>query len=290
MPPAVGRYRPARDVAMARRGRRGGGRRERASGYSRPWLATASACARTLRFPRSSTRAGLVRALVQLPSLLALLCAIPRIGVCPSESPSGERIRAHLKRRRWGVPRFRLAQGVLCLPGDYRTYSRGRRKHAVRNNVSRARARGIRCTHSTVPGWNPADDPSAPAAPAERWQATNRAGVTVGDAWVTVDDDCALLHFLMTNEPDVRWLLHAAIVERLCLGGCRLLLTSSYDAFLLPVGQQYFQHLLGYSVRRVQVYPPRSPRASGVGRKLALLLALAAGVAVVCGLALASIV
>jgi hypothetical protein len=191
-------------------------------------------------------------ALFQLPFLIALMFVIPRTRVCLSESPAGEQIRVHLRLRRWGLPRFRLAQGVLHLPADFATYLRGRRRQAVRTNVSRARSRGISCTQTVTS--------SGPFGPAEHWQAMREPGVVVGEAWVTIDDECALLHSLVTSEPDVRWLLHTAIVERLCAHGCRQLLTNSYDAFLMSTGQQHFQHLLGYSVERVKPRPPRSPR------------------------------
>jgi hypothetical protein len=96
---------------------------------------------------------------------------------------------------------------------------------------------------------------SGPFGSAECWQAWSRTGALVGEAWVTVDDECALLHSLVTSESDVRWLLHTAIVEQLCARGCRQLLTNSHDAFLMPAGQQHFQHLLGYSVERLILNP-----------------------------------
>jgi hypothetical protein len=235
--------------------------RSRATGYGSPWLAKASACAATLRYARTHTRADRARAVAQLPYLIGLLCAIPRTRVRLSTSPSGERIRAHLERTRWGLPRFRLAQGVLQLPRDHRAYLRGRRRQAVRTNVTRALEQGIRCSHTVVSDWAPFDHRDAPAAPAELWQARNRRGAPVGEAWVTVDDHCALVHSLVTSESGVRWLLHTAIVEHLCDRGCRQLLTNSHDAFLMPAGHQYFQRLLGYSIGHVRptVRPSRMP-------------------------------
>ena len=222
---------------------RGAGSGRRATSYGSRWLSQATACACDLRYVSARTLPRVPRSLLRLPYLIAFLVAIPQTEVRLSEDPSGERIRAHLRLRRWGLPRFRLAQGVLHVPADFATYMRGRRRQALRTNVARARARGIGCTQ-TILG-------SGPFGPAEHWQARTRAGILVGEAWVTVDAECALLHSLVTSESDVRWLLHASIVERLCLGGCRQLLTNSHDAFLMPAGQQHFQHLLGYSVERV---------------------------------------
>lgn len=166
------------------------------------------------------------------------------------------------------------------MPAEYGAYLRGRSRQAVRTNVARARAEGIRCTHTVVSGWTPLDHGQAPAAPAERWQARDRAGVFVGEAWLTIDDDCALMHSLATTRSGVRWLLHTAIVEDLCDRGCGRLLTNSHDAFLMPAGQQYFQHLLGYSIGRVHPSPRPSPRTSAAGHRLAALLALASAAAV----------
>jgi hypothetical protein len=219
------------------------------TGYGSRRLGRATACASGLRYANARTLPRVPRSLLALPHLIAFLFAIPRTEIRLSRCPSGERIRAHLRQRRWGLPRFRLAQGVLHVPADFATYMRGRRRQAVRTNVSRARSRGIRCTHTHSCG--------GPFGPAEHWLARNRAGNLVGEAWVTVDERCALLHSLVTTESDVRWLLHTAIVERLCGRGCRQLLTNSHDAFLMPAGQQHFQHLLGYSVERVR--PRRSP-------------------------------
>ena len=262
--------------------------RSRATGYGSPWLAKASTCAATLRHARAHTLADRVRALVQLPYLIGLLCAIPRTRIRLSASPSGERIRAHLDLTRWGLPRFRLAQGILHLPRDHRAYLRGRRRQAVRTNVARAREQGIRCSHTVVSDWAPLDHRDAPAAPVQLWQARNLRGDRVGEAWVTVDEHCALVHSLVTSESGVRWLLHTAIVEHLCERGCRQLLTNSHDAFLMPAGHQYFQHLLGYSIGRVRPSVGPSRRLTAPPRRAGALVALV-GAAALSEWALASI-
>src|ERR1700691_290963 len=110
------------------------------TGYGSPWLGRATACASGLRYVSAQTLPRVPRSLLQLPYLIAFLLAIPRTQVRLSGGPSGERIRAHLQLRRWGLPRFRLAQGVLHLPTDFATYMRGRRRQALRTNVSRARS------------------------------------------------------------------------------------------------------------------------------------------------------
>jgi hypothetical protein len=251
-----------------------------ATGYGSSLLGKASVCARALRYWRDSSPASFALGLCTLPYLIGLLCLAPRARLNVSERPSGQRIRAHLRLRRWGLPRFRLAQGVLHLPEDYASYLRGRRRQALRTNIARARARRVECTHSTI-GEGPANGHSCDqSAPVERWQATNRAGSIVGEAWVTVDAECALMHSMVTSETDVRWLLHAAIIEQLCDRGCRHLLTSSHDAFLMAPGQQYFQRLLGYSVERVRLRRSLPAPATSASRVLAVAVLLASAAAV----------
>jgi hypothetical protein len=248
--------------------------RSRATGYGSPWLAKASACAASLRYARGRTRTERARAIVRLPYLVGLLCTIPRTGVRLSANASGERIRAHLQLSRWGLPRFRLAQGVLHLPADHRAYLRGRRRQAVRTNITRALEQGISCSHTIVCGWVPSDHPDAPAAPVEVWLARDRHGEPVGEAWVTVDAHCALVHSLVTSRSGVRWMLHTAIVEHLCERGCSQLLTNSYDAFLMPAGQQYFQRLLGYSVERLRPSARPSLRSAAARHRARTLVGL----------------
>jgi hypothetical protein len=244
-----------------------------------------SDCARSLRFGfRQLGLRGLALILMRLPVLVRFLYGLPRTDIPLSDGPSGLAIAEHLSLTRWGIPRFRLAQGVLCLPPDFAAYLRGHRRQALRTNIHRARELGIDCHSRTVPEWTrPGERKLTRAAPVEHWWATSRDGRTVGEAWLTVDGECALLHSLATSEPYVRWLLHAAIVERLCASRCGLLLTNSYDAPLMAPGQQYFQRLLGYSVARVRRPVQRvAPGAHATLRWPAVgLLAIVAVVAIV---------
>lgn len=212
---------------------------------------------RRTRYRRGRDRAPLIAAgwLLRLPALVRFLRRVPRVRVQLSDRPAGRMIAAHLALRWCGVPRFRLAQGVLRLPPDFASYLRGRRRQAVRTNVRRARERGVVCRHVTLPAWRPADRPIHAPAPTEYWWATNRVGDVVGECWLTADDRCALLHGLECSEDGVRWLVHTAVVEWLCERRCLLLLTNSCDVPLLPAGQRYFQRLLGYSVARLYPEP-----------------------------------
>lgn len=247
-------------------------------------LERASRCARVLRFGlRGLTVGALAGVLAEVPFLVAYVCSLPRLRIELSERPAGRLIAAHLALRRCGIPRFRLAQGILHLPDDFALYVGGRRRQALRTNARRAHERGVRCHRERIASWTPGDRRLALSAPAERWWATNRDGVTVGEAWLTVDGRCALLHTLGTSESDVAWLLHSAIVRRLCDSGCRLLLTNSHDVVLMPAGHRYFQQRCGYSVARLRL----ASRRRWSGRAL---LAAAGSLAIVMTVALVTLV
>jgi len=209
-------------------------------------------------------------ALRKIPVLVRFLWALPLTTVRLSDSPTGQAIAEHLSLTRWGIPRFRLAQGVLFLPSEFASYLRGRRRQAVRTNVRKARALGIDCHSSMVADWTRPGGELTLSAPVEHWWATGRDGATVGEAWLTLDDECALLHSLTCSERYARWLLHTAIVERLCVARCRLLLTNSFDVPLMAPGLQYFQRLLGYSVARVRLQA--NAGAVAVRRRLPMAL------------------
>jgi hypothetical protein len=256
------------------------GLRKGTSGYGSDRLRAASACARALWFeaaqlgPRRAARA-----LWQLPALFAYLLALARVDVRLSDDPAGVAISEHLALRRWGVPRFRLAQGILQLPPDFASYLRGRRRQALRTNMRRSADRGIECHSTTIAAWRRPERGVTRLAPAEYWWATGPNGAIVGEAWLTVDRECALLQSLASAEPYARWSLHAAIVERLCLCGCNLLITNSFDAPLMTPGQQYFQRLLGYSIARLRprgLAQQRTLRLSVPMPRLVALAALAA--------------
>ena len=224
---------------------------------------------------------GRLRGLRSLPVLVRFVKGLPKTDVQLSDAPTGIAIAEHLSLRRWGIPRFRLAQGVLHLPADFATYMRGRGRQAVRTNVRRARELGIDSHRRDIADWTRPGESLRHAAPVEHWWATDRDGETVGDAWVTVDSECALLHSMVCSERYARWLLHTSIVERLCGAGCRLLLTNSFDVPLMAPGQQYFQRLLGYSIARVRLNTTAATIA--VRRRVPLAVMASIAVALIVG-------
>lgn len=59
----------------------------------------------------------------------------------------------------------------------------------------------------------------------------NSEGGVVGYALITVDENWALIHDAGTTESYVHWLMHTAMVERLCVAGCRYLVVNVLRRF-----------------------------------------------------------
>jgi hypothetical protein len=194
---------------------------------------------------------------------------LPRVSIRPSGSPAGRMIGDHFAIREEGRYRYRSAQGFLPLPTDFSDYMRGRSRQAVRTNVRRAHEHGLSIVSDLVADWRPGPgDLRAPfitPGPVERWTAVGPKGHVAAQAILSVDEEVALLHGLVgySAVTNARWLLHAAIVERLC-GQCRLLLTNSDDAYLMAPGARYFQSVLGYEIARLSVPRPERRRPEPV--------------------------
>jgi len=196
------------------------------------------------------------RLLAGSPLLMWYRLCLPSIGIRPTASPAGRMIGEHLAirwERRW---KFRRAQAVLLIPAEFSQYLRGRHRQAVRTNVTRARNAGLTVEHETVEEWEPGSGDFRVAhitpGPVERWNVMEPDGKIVAQAILSVDGDVALLHGLMSTAVHARWMLHTAIVERLC-GSSRVLLVNCDDAYLLAPGTLHFQRLLGYSVARLRL-------------------------------------
>jgi hypothetical protein len=112
-------------------------------------------------------------------------------------------------------------------------YLRGRHRQAVRTNVGHARRAGLRAEVEFALDWVPSvGDSRVPyiaPGPVERWNLVTAEGTMVAQAILSVDDEVALLQGLMSLVPHGRWLLHTAMVERLC-GSGEVLLINCDDA------------------------------------------------------------
>ncbi len=204
----------------------------------------------------SGPRAFWSRLRVGSPLLRWYCLRLPSLEVRLTASPAGRMIGEHFAIRKAGRWRFRRAQGVLPLPLEPSQYLRGRHRQAVRTNITHARRAKLRVESCTVERWAPGPEDSraghiAPG-PIERWMVLDPEGGIVADSILSVDEEVALLHGLVSTTTYARWLLHTAIVERLC-GRCTVLLTNSDDAYLMSSGNQHFQHLLGYRIARLRL-------------------------------------
>lgn len=212
----------------------------------------------------SAARAVWQRIWAGSPVLMWYRFRLPSTRIRLTASPAGRMIGEHLAIRERGRWKYRRAQGVLPLPSDFSQYMRGRPRQAVRTNVTRARGAGLAIESCTVENWMPGRGDARAAhivpGPVERWTVLDPNGDVVADSILSVDQDVALLHGLVSSSSDARWFLHTAIVERLC-GCCDVLLLNSEDAYVMSAGTQHFQRLLGYEIARLRV--PRSSGALG---------------------------
>jgi hypothetical protein len=185
---------------------------------------------------------------------------LPSIEIPVSAAPAGRMIGEHFSIREGNRLRFGRAQGVLQLPADPAEYLRGRSRQAIRTNLGHAARAGLTVYSCSIDNWAPGTGDiragQITPGPAERWMVLDAEGAIVADSILSVDREVALLQglVLVTEEAKnySRWLLHTAIVERLC-GSCRTLLTNSEDSYRLPAGNQHFQRLLGYRVMRLRL-------------------------------------
>lgn len=188
---------------------------------------------------------------------VAMRC--PTLTVVLTRSPQGELIRRYLTQSRFGIPRRKFLQGVLIIPEEYSDYLRGRHRQAVRTNLGHAQRAGLAVQHLVLAEGLPAVQKAAGQhqmdAPVEKFFIIDNDR-SIATAYLTVDRDVALLNMLGGETSDARWLLHAAVVQRLC-GSVGVLLVEASTVPLLAPGLRHFQHLLGYRIFRLRVLRER---------------------------------
>jgi hypothetical protein len=192
-----------------------------------------------------------------------LLARLPRLRVCLTGSPVGERLRDHFSHRIWGIPHARIAQGVLVLPEEKDRYLRGRSRHALRTGINKARAGGITCRglndveerrvvarsmRERIAGmWEWGDDRFC--LPGDSWWAAIAPdGEPVAIAQMVLDREWAVLKSFASKDRASRYLLHTSLVETLARANVRYLATDGPMAPMLGPNLQYWQHLLGYGI------------------------------------------
>jgi hypothetical protein len=218
-----------------------------------------------------------------------------------SGSQAGQALRVYFNERRLAVfPRHRLCRGVLILPPHHGEYLRGRRRQALRTNLSRAATAGIRCEIL--------DDPSIAHDVAfevlsrratradgndEVWRARiTHPGLTFlaafdehGDplavSGAVIDDSVCLIKFAVAGDHQARWALHDHLVRILIARGVTYLLAQGggpFGALGFASNVQHYQHLLGYELRHVI---PARTHAIGRRRLLASVAVVAVAIATI---------
>jgi hypothetical protein len=279
--------------------------------YGGPWVSAASALPLMADAMRPLPLARLVAAGVRQPrcaaALIGLLLRTPTEHIDLSRKPAGQALDDYFSQRSLGViPRKRFCRGVLLLPDDHAAYLRGRRRQALRTNLRRAAAVGIRCevvrdrgrADEEIVGvlrrqWSSLTDADLQYRLNEVSASLARSDVTltvardehghpVAMATTLIDDKVGLIKHAVATSHESRWALHDHIVRILIARRVRYLLVDGGGPFgALGFGKnvQQYQRLLGYELRHV--VPVRTRRAPRRRRVVASLVVAAATVAAI---------
>jgi len=264
------------------------GRRERLR-YGGAWFSAASGLPLDggLTEPRRLTRllgSGLSQPR-RLIALLAFLLGAPKLDVRLSASSQGRLLQDYFSRRFLGVfPQSRLCRAVLVLPSDAADYLRGRDRHALRNNLGRARRAGIGCSELDDPtealtimqaAWRhrePDVNAANLASMSTRWSAIlgrpevtmhvarGPAGEPLGVVAGVIDEQVCLLRTALATTHEARWALHQHLVRELIDRRVRYLISHDdgpFGALALDPSLHYYQQLLGYQVCHIRPVGPR---------------------------------
>jgi hypothetical protein len=178
------------------------------------------------------------------------------------------------------IPRNRLCQGVLVLPRHHTDYLRGRRRQAVRTNLRKAAAAGIRCEPTQDPSLALDDvleivsrrDGPVSEDRVDTWRARiaqpeltlvaarDACERPVAFAGVVVDDAICLIRFAVACDHQARWALHDHLVRILIARGIRYLVAADggpFGALGFAPNVQHYQHLLGYELRHITPHTTR---------------------------------
>ena len=209
-------------------------------------------------------------------ALIVLLLRIWREYLVLSESPTGQALAAYFNERSFGIPRNRLCRGVVPLPQDA-DYLRGRRRHALRTNLRRAAAVGIRCEVVSDPRraddasdvlhwyWDSLTDTELQAGIDEVRAVLARPEITVivardghgrplALAAVVIDDMVCLIELAVAISHEARWALHDYLVRILIARHVRYLLSEGgglFGALGFRNNVRHYQHLLEYELRHM---------------------------------------
>lgn len=230
-----------------------------------------------------------------LTMLAESLCQLPSLRVAPSDGPAGREVgrlllglqerpgsaccspsvRARLGAQLLLVPDRRSAVGVLAIPADPACYLVGRKRHALRNNLSHARDLGVVAREVTDGATQLDYVEQVLAARNDGWLDQHRAwlvravdnglvrmfagygpdGTVLTVMLVVVDPPWGLLCLSVSVDGELasssRYATHAFMVEALSRSGVRSLVGDSVLA--LTPGLRYYQARLGFDLANLAV-------------------------------------
>jgi len=252
--------------------------------YAGPCFAAASALPLAAGLGRPGRLLTLMAAGVRRPrrivALIVLLLRTRTEAVPLSQSPAGRELSIYFGQRFLGlVPQNRLCRAVLILPRKHADYMRGRHRQALRTNLRRAGAAGIRCEWVTGP--SRASDACREIFRRRRlalmtdaevdctirsWSKLfGRSDITLGVARdprgaplalvaAAIDERICLIHAAVASNHEARWALHDHLVRFLIARGVKYLLCEGggpFGALGFPPEIHHYQRLLGYEIRHV---------------------------------------
>lgn len=218
----------------------------------------------------------------QVVALIVVLLRTRTECIFLSGSPAGQALRTYFNQRWLGVlPKNRFCRGVLVIPQRHSEYLRGRRRQALRTNLHRAAAAGIRCEeisdrslalkafsqfqhsrgHKVDPSWG-----ALIAGPETTVMvARDERGAPLAIIAAVIDDMVCLMRVALATSHHARWALHDNLVRTLVDRGVRYLLAEGggpFGAVGFATGVHHYQHLLGYELRHL------IPSAEAASRRL----------------------
>lgn len=267
------------------------------SGYGGSWFLAASGLPLDGGLLRPRRLADLLGMAVLRPgratALIALLFSTRSERVALSTSVAGRALNAYFSERSSGLfPQNRLCRGVLLLPDHHSDYLRGRRRQALRTNLRKAEAAGIRCEAITDPDRAlgeiteiikgrrvqlTEDELTILAGWAEMLSGPEMTFVVARDPRgrplavmaAVIDDAVCLIWVAVACSHEARWALHDHLVRILITRGVRYLLAEgggAFGALGLEANVHHYQRLLGYELRHLK---PRTIRRDAATREAA---------------------
>jgi hypothetical protein len=230
------------------------------------------------RLPYSPPVSALIGSVVRDPALIRVLVAVWRLPVVDlrvRRADADAWFGAYFGPAGRGIFGGRLAQAVLELPTVEEHYLAGRPKQALRTNLRHARDLGVTCeristyeawfeaasvimqTHRDGPAWARKMDKPQPGLQVAYYVARDARDTPVAFAGVALFGQFAVLFAMLSHldrHPSASWAryqLHTFLALDLGCSGVKYLLVAS--ALREKVGNQYFQHLLGYRARNLRV-------------------------------------